>query len=1241
MNDGEITGNDSTGTVVDTILGTNSQLPGGGAIYAETCKQGKAQVTITGGTISENTSSADGGAILVFNGYKYGNKQETWVDISGGTITDNTTDGNGNAVWIGYDEDALHIPALRMSGTPGISGDVFLHGTGASGVQISVGEGFEPSGTVEISFSEIPTYDFAVGTTDASDFTADGYMVVATEDGLTVHEIPEFDRIYLDPENGSDSNYGLTIETAVASLDRARQIAGDKIIVVCGEIEITKAMSPYVLEDANLQRADGYTGRILYVMYGAELTIRNTTIDGMGYEAEGALIHTQQGKVTIENGTVLRNNGFTAVTLANSGSVLTMNGGEISNNASDSDGGAVHIYGGRMKMNGGSISGNTTSASGGAIALIGARLTMNGGEISDNSSTGTTIDTILGTNSQLPGGGAIYAETCKQGKAQVTVTGGTITDNTSSTDGGAILVFNGYKYGSKQETILDISSGTITDNTADRDGDAVWIGHDEDALHIPALRMSGAPNISGDVFLYGTGTAGVQISVTEGFGPADAISISFPEMPAYTFAVGTTDASAFTADGYMVVASEEGLTIQDMPEFETIHLDPDNGSDSNYGLTADTAVKSLDRARELAGDKPIIVCGEIEITKAMSPYVLEDANLQRAEGYTGRILYVMYGAELTVRNTTIDGMKYVAEGALIHSQQGKVTMEDGTILRDNGFTAVTMVNGGSAFTMNGGEITGNRSDSDGGAIYIRSGAKATLNGGTISGNTTSASGGAVCNLGATLIVNGTIISGNSSTGTTMDTIHGPNSALPGGGAIYAESNSQGAATVTIAGGSITGNTAAADGGAILDYHNRTTNMANTLTVSGGTISDNTAGGDGDAVWIGYTDGAIRAPVFTMSGSPTISGEVFLDGDGDSGISITAGDGFDPAEPVTLSFPAKPGYAIVAGDAEASDFAVGEGYALAEGADGLIVGTSRTETGGDGPTTTTETFEETDAEGNTVTTTVTSIRDPNGSLTGMTTEVGGISVTTSVVDGEAVTEIAKNEDIDRMVSIATKQMSSFAETDRAVSISADGQLDLSAESVSAIASAGASLEVLSEGFTVEFDGITSDGDGASITVSGEPTLNDAQQSAIGDAYSFDITAGIRFSNAVITVPYEAPAGMDPDTARVLYVAEDGATTEMKTYYLNGELTFETSHLSVYMVDIEPLSTPMDPDEPSEPDFPNVTIIPGGDDDPIVTPPSVVIEDGSDGMSTAETVIVVILGVLTAAATVALIIGLRRS
>ena len=1235
LGDVEIYDNASEGTHTKTsYAGRSSYYGGGGAVYAEANSSDDATVTIEGTHIHGNTATGVGGALLFYDGGQYNSIDAT---VSGITAEDNTAT-DGDLLYIDRTQSSKDFPTVDLSGENTMEGDVALRFTDAeTGPVLTIADDFSNSASIPVTFTDaVPSGVFATGSAVADDFTVEGYTVTETDEGLVVAEV---EQVYIDPDNGSDSNDGLTSETAVKSLDRARELAGDKLIIVCGEIEITKAMSPYVLEDANLQRAEGYTGRILYVMYGAELTVRNTVIDGMGYAADGALIHTQQGKVTLEDSAILKDNGFTAITLANSGSVLIINGGEISDNISDSDGGAIHIFGGRMEMNGGSITGNSTSASGGAIALIGAKLTMNGGEISNNSSTGTTVDTVLGTNSQLPGGGAIYAETCKQGKAQVTITGGTIDDNTSSTDGGAILVFNGYKYGSKQETVLDISGGTITGNTADGDGDAIWIGYDDDALHIPAFDISGTPSIYGDVFLFGTGETGVQISVGEGFGPADAISITFPEMPAYTFAVGTTDASAFTADGYMVAAAEDGLVILEMPEYEAVYIDPEEGNDSNYGLTADTAVKSLDRARELAGDRPIIVCGEVEITRTMSPYVLEDANLQRAEGYTGRILYVMYGAELTVRNTTIDGMGYDAEGALIHSQQGKVTIEDGTILKDNGFTAVTMVNGGAAFTMNGGEITGNRSDSDGGAIYIRSGAKATLNGGTITDNTTSASGGAVCNLGGTLIVNGTIISGNSSTGTTVDTIHGPNSALPGGGAIYAESNSQGAATVTITGGSITGNSSAADGGAILDYHNRTTNVANTLTISGGTITDNTAAGCGDAVWIGCTDGAIRMPAFTMSGAPEVSGDVFLDVG--SGVGITAGDGFDPGQPITISFEEKPGYAIVTGDAQASDFAVGEGYALTRGADGLIVGTSQTSDNEDGTTTTTDTFVETDAEGNPVTTTVTSRMDKDGNLTDMTTEVGDIRVTTSVVDGKVVTEISESEDIDRMVSIAAGQMSSFAETDRIVSITADGQLDLSAESVSAIADAGASLEVVSEGFNIGFDGITADGDGASISVDDTPVLTNAQQSAIGDAYSFDITARIGFSNATVTVPYKTPAGMDPDTARVLYIAEDGNTEEMTTYYLNSKLTFKTTHFSVYMVDIEPVNTPMNPDEPSGPDFPDVPIIPGDDDDPIVTPPSVVVEDGSDGLSTTETVIVAILGVLTAVAAVALIIGLRRS
>lgn len=49
------------------------------------------------------------------------------------------------------------------------------------------------------------------------------------------------------------------------------------------------------------------------------------------------------------------------------------------------------------------------------------------------------------------------------------------------------------------------------------------------------------------------------------------------------------------------------------------------------------------------------------------------------------------------------------------------------------------------------------------------------------------------------------------------------------------------------------------------------------------------------------------------------------------------------------------------------------------------------------------------------------------------------------------------------------------------------------------------------------------------------------------------------------------------------------------HLNAELTFETTHLSVYMVYVDPISTTVDPDDLWEPDFPDnpcIPVNPGG-------------------------------------------------
>ena len=353
--------------------------------------------------------------------------------------------------------------------------------------------------------------------------------------------------------------------------------------------------------------------------------------------------------------------------------------------------------------------------------------------------------------------------------------------------------------------------------------------------------------------------------------------------------------------------------------------------------------------------------------------------------------------------------------------------------------------------------------------------------------------------------------------------------------------------------------------------------------------------------------------------------------------------------MSINFPEKPAYTIVAGDAIASDFTVvGEEYGLVQGIDGLVIGDREATTDEDGNTVTEVTVTETDSEGNTVTTTVTTVTDSENKVTEITTDVDGVRVTTDFSNEGARTQIS-GEDIDSQVSIAVDNMSSY-EGEKTVVIGSTGTVSVSAESVKALAEAGASIEFVSGGFAVEMDGTTAGTvtENVEFSVTEEPLdVTDAQRDAIGNAYSFDISLGATFQgNVIVSIPYEVPDDMDPETAKVLHVADDGTTAEMNTYYLNGVLTFETTHFSVYMIEAEPVQTPVDPDDPSipgSPDNPDIPVIPGGgDEEGVVVPPTVVIEDGGDdGLSTTETAIVIVLGVLTAIAAVMLIVASRRS
>ncbi|WP_307739445.1 right-handed parallel beta-helix repeat-containing protein [uncultured Parolsenella sp.] len=255
----------------------------------------------------------------------------------------------------------------------------------------------------------------------------------------------------------------------------------------------------------------------------------------------------------------------------------------------------------------------------------------------------------------------------------------------------------------------------------------------------------------------------------------------------------------------------------------------------------------------------------------------------------GLALTMKDGAEVTGNSTTSAGY-----GAIFLTNGSTFDMRGGTISNNtsNRGGGVALV-GGVQMTMSGGTIKGNKTygvldggvDSYGGAVYLsnyeeistvhpftqqlRAGdAKFTMTGGTISGNKSDTYGGAILTFpdtrtstgGITVDIQGGAVSGNTSTSggaiaafrldsiktrvnVSGGTISGNTATNMGGGLfLYGMTDGDGSALAKVSGGEISGNEAQAGGGAFL-YR------GSTLEQSGGKTTGNTAQVTGGGVYI--------------------------------------------------------------------------------------------------------------------------------------------------------------------------------------------------------------------------------------------------------------------------------------------------------------------------------------------------------------------------------------------------------
>ncbi|MDR0386403.1 MAG: right-handed parallel beta-helix repeat-containing protein [Treponema sp.] len=323
-----------------------------------------------------------------------------------------------------------------------------------------------------------------------------------------------YQKLYV-KSNGLDTNTGdkehplATVKTALEKItsvytsDWPNKGAADEPDAAIIILDTVKVSSPIIIDGNRgyppiILRDDPETGNgklqattikgadrpekknLLYLNNKARVTLDGSLIlAGSGISADDARgVYVDTGSIFTINGGEISGNSITSALYSGSGvrinnGTLTMNGGKISNNTITSScntgGSGVYLGNGTFTMNGGEISNNATiecSGKGGGVYVNGGTFIMNDGIISGNSVTTSTyeIDPTVST-----GGGGVYVSV-----GTFTMNGGKILDNSTTSIGGGVAIRSG--------TFI-MTNGEILGNAASTSGGGVYI-HGQDAKFV-------------------------------------------------------------------------------------------------------------------------------------------------------------------------------------------------------------------------------------------------------------------------------------------------------------------------------------------------------------------------------------------------------------------------------------------------------------------------------------------------------------------------------------------------------------------------------------------------------------------------------------------------------------------------------------------------------------------------------------------------------------------------------------
>ncbi len=490
--------------------GTSADYSQGGAIYA----YGRVNLDIKNSTITGNSANSNGGAIYAQSHDSYSG--DVTLNLSGTTITGNTSQKLGGGVYFnGTTFTVSGVNNITGNTGKGSSNNVYL----AAGKTVS-GSGLAEGSKVGISGANIPS-TLVTGYDDDSEtgyFTADRTdtkLKATTTGGLELVGKEDHTHCICGRTDCQETGtgHGKITCKGVSSLDLIKNggsyyLLNDVTLTKTWKAPsgVTLCLNGHAIHAAwktaaiNLEDSWGFRFDLTDCGTDGKITGNINAWDSVD-EASGVVIGAR-ATFNFYNGSICdlsldayQNNLLAGAVEVNG--TFNMYGGSIKDNQGDAlqptstkpyTGGVLVNSTGVFNLYGGEISGNYSSNkeatwavayNGGAVNVNGGKFYMYGGVIKNNTA---------GTSKALSNGGAVYVGS----KGTFTMTGGEITGNTATRNGGGVAVYNGTFTMSGDAKILN-NSAKQDYNSIEHLGGGVYVGEKG------TFTMSGNTSVEGNL----------------------------------------------------------------------------------------------------------------------------------------------------------------------------------------------------------------------------------------------------------------------------------------------------------------------------------------------------------------------------------------------------------------------------------------------------------------------------------------------------------------------------------------------------------------------------------------------------------------------------------------------------------------------------------------------------------------------------------------------------------------------